>query len=103
MKASIKVDVLPREDGSRDVAEKASADHVGVAEVASRVRAPPSLRSTSEGDTQFHDSQPEDHFKVSFGNPTIVETWRQGQKIHKIFAAHMANQCCHFTGPGLQG
>ena len=76
--------MLPRDDCSRYVAEKASADHVGVAEVASRVRAPPALRSTSEGDTQFHDSQPEDHFKVSFGNPTIVETWRHGQKFTKF-------------------
>ena len=84
--SSIEVEVHPREDG-RYVAEKASADHVGVAtEVASsvRVRAPPALRSTSEGGPQFHDSQPEDHFKVSFGNPAIVETWRHGQKFTKF-------------------
>ena len=59
--------MLPRDDGSIYVAERASADHVGVAEVASGVRAP-ALRSTSEGDTQFHDSHPEEHFKVSFGS-----------------------------------
>ena len=41
--------------------------------------APPALRSTTEGDTQFHDSQPDEHFKVSFGNQTLVVTLRGNQ------------------------